>query len=170
LSLGDLNLSTKKDNFSSNPTYAFIKQHPFGLRSVLNDDVSPEILTGGEMYTKWTARFDAVKKSSESTRKSDEKAGSAATTLDLLSEIDAAIGGAGNDEEKLGETGSRKEHVTKGIVDFIFYSPLRVDQPGFRALGVSDVFDEAQIGRRLLPNHEYPSDHIATVVDLQLLW
>ena len=63
-----------------------------------------------------------------------------------------------------------KEHVSKHAADFIFYSPLRVDRPGFRALAVVDMFDEEDVGKRLLPSSKYPSDHIAIVGDFELLW
>ena len=63
-----------------------------------------------------------------------------------------------------------REHITKLAVDYIFYSPLRLEQPGFRALASIDMFDEDDVGKRLLPNKTYPSDHIAIVGDFQLLW
>ena len=69
-----------------------------------------------------------------------------------------------------GGSGKHKEHISKHAVDYIFYSPLRVDHPGFRALSVIDMYDEEDVGRRLLPSSRYPSDHIAIVADLELLW
>ena len=42
--------------------------------------------------------------------------------------------------------------------------------PGMQALGVLDLLTEEQVGPELLPNANYPSDHVSFVADLQVLW
>ena len=71
---------------------------------------------------------------------------------------------------KSGDAKTSREHISKHATDYIFYSPLRVDRPGFRAVAVIDLFDEDDVGKRLLPSSRYPSDHVAIVGDFELLW
>ena len=42
--------------------------------------------------------------------------------------------------------------------------------PGMRPVRVADLFSEDQVGSALLPNENYPSDHVSLVADLQLQW
>eukprot|EP01036_Dinobryon_divergens_P035365 gene35365-45806_t len=149
--------------------YRAVKEHPLGLRSVLNDDMvelrpamqqpttgSSEIQIGrvpvpgnsantpssGEIYTSWKAR--------------------------------RCFGG---------------ERVVKQCLDYIFYSPAPSPlsplspshprggdnghghgHPGLRPLALLDLFTETQLGPQLLPSEMYPSDHIAIAADFQLEW
>lgn len=42
--------------------------------------------------------------------------------------------------------------------------------PGMQAIGVLDLLSDDQVGPALLPNADYPSDHVALVADLELMW
>ena len=185
---GDLN--TQAVNQGLAPLcYDAIKQNKLGLRSLLNDDVIPENLTGGEVYTTWKARREPSVRSAGGGGISDVKSvfekekgeivGTETDATPRKSKNKSLKGGVDGDNVSISEKevsvsesggGRHKEHISKHAVDYIFYSPLRVDHPGFRALSVIDMYDEEDVGRRLLPSSRYPSDHIAIVADLELLW
>ena len=42
--------------------------------------------------------------------------------------------------------------------------------PGFQACAAVDIFSDEEIGLDFLPSARYPSDHIALVADLRLMW
>jgi hypothetical protein len=188
---GDLNISTRCD-LRLNLVYKAIKEHRFGLRSVLTDDVVASMVTGRQIYTTWKVRKGSSRKHSNSrhinTQKDEgreEKDGRRADgTTALIGEIEAVIGDVDNSPKKPSQVLKKmashddsdsdnersREHVSKGIVDFIFYTPLRVDQPGFRTLSILDMLELEHIGGRRLPNEVYPSDHIAICAEFQFLW
>ena len=209
---GDLNISTKSD-LRTNMVYRAIKDHQFGLRSALNDDVSPAMFKGGHIYTTWRVRKISSRKHGSSRHggvKRDEeteedgrrdrrdsgtksvRAQARDATSALIGEIEAAINSVDKTptgateapdkstpgikkksthvEDSDSDYEATREHVSKGMVDFIFYTPLRVDQPGFRTLAVLDMIELEHIGGRRLPNDFYPSDHVAICADFQFLW
>jgi hypothetical protein len=43
-------------------------------------------------------------------------------------------------------------------------------RPGLQAVSALDLFSEEEVGPELMPSKSYPSDHVALVSDLQLLW
>eukprot|EP00981_Chlorochromonas_danica_P002033 scaffold416_cov161-Ochromonas_danica.AAC.1 len=44
------------------------------------------------------------------------------------------------------------------------------DKPGFQAVRALDLLSEEEVGPALLPSASYPSDHLAILADLELLW
>lgn len=164
-----------------------VKDHRFGLRSVVTEDMLIPSITGGEVYTVVRVKKDSSisrhgRQSNE--RKEEEIAqhqgASVGFQSSLIDEIEAAIGGSsvipaklkGADDVPESEKEHRRgrEYFQKGITDFIFYTPLRPDQPGLRTLAVLDMPDVAAMGKGRLPNEFYPSNHISIGADFQYLW
>ncbi len=186
LFLGDFNLPIK-GGVGESLVLKSIKEYHFGLRSVVTEDMLVPSITGGEVYTVVRIKKDlssskhghrsAEKKEPETVQSQGAGAGFQSSLID---EIEAAIGGSSISPTKIkvaddaseSETEHRqcRELLQKGITDFIFYTPLRPDQPGLRTLAVLDMPDFAAMGKRRLPNEFYPSNHISIGADFQYLW
>ena len=184
---GDFNFPAKTEVRDSLALRA-IMEHRFGLRSLVTDDMSPLNVSGGEIYTVVRVKREVSRRHSRqgaaNNRTDDEgtekdAALPTAYRSELIEQIEAAIGGtaATNTTKKKAaddlsdsESERTRDHYYKGISDFIFYSPLRPDQPGFRTIAYLDVLDLAAIGQRRLPNELYPSNHMSIGVDFQYLW
>lgn len=127
---GDFNASPtlkSSENFN-NLVYPFIKNHPFSLKSVLNDDLTSYYNENGENKEIWTTWKARMKKDSET--------------------------------------------IVKHCIDYIFYNSVTKETNiGVRAVGVLDIFadNDKEIEGFLLPNVNYPSDHIAILADLQII-
>ena len=63
-----------------------------------------------------------------------------------------------------------KESIAKNCIDYILYhlpdTSQEKGQAGLRVHSILDLFKEEDIGQQLLPNGNYPSDHVAIAVDM----
>lgn len=167
---GDLN-STPPLQGKEYPSLAYetFKEHPLGLRSVLNDDVG---LSGSEkadeVYTTWKARIK--KKGKEAVVKHcidfifyapfrGRRKGGIDQLASSMSQWPAFI------KEK-GAAKTTRDTSNDGQLIPESDTP----QSGFRAKEVLDLYDEDEVGPGLLPSERYPSDHLAIAANLQLLW
>ena len=119
-----------------------IKDHRFGLRSVVTEDMLVPSITGGEVYTVVRVKKDSSisgQGGQSNERKEREITQHQGATVgfqsSLIDEIEAAIGGssvipaktkaanAASEREKEHHRG--REYFQKGVSDFIFYTPLR---------------------------------------------
>ena len=160
---GDFNSLPKAGKYDP-LTYTFIKSHPLGLRSVLNDDVGS---TGSdeEVYTTWKAR---------------NKGGKENVVKHCIDYIFySPFRGRDKSIYKQQKPQKWPAFIREGASlytsrdtsnDGVLIWQGGKAQSGFRALSVLDLFDDDEIGEGLLPSEIYPSDHIAIAADLQLLW
>ena len=126
----------------------------------MNEDYSPDIVSRGEVYTTWKARRESTGSESSSsgvgkrrgsrgavlsaqdgdgsdsvptTPKASVKQ-SAGFSLDANRPDEICEGGKGYKCDEGGGVEKvvvkTKDHVSKGCVDFIFYTPLKLAQPG----------------------------------------
>jgi hypothetical protein len=105
------------------------------LRSVLNDDCNPQSFTGGEIYSTWKARKETT------TKKSKKKVSSSSNAKDASLDVEEiyidnldGVNSLAFDDAKTDIQEKVKDHVSKALVDAIFYSPLRINQPGIKHL------------------------------------
>ena len=62
-----------------------------------------------------------------------------------------------------------KEKIAKNCIDYILYQPPRPGQgPGLQPTAVLELLREEDIGKDLLPNAGYPSDHVALAADFAI--
>ena len=166
---GDLN-STPPVQGKEYPSLAYetFKEHPLGLRSVLNDDVG---LSGSEkvdeVYTTWKARIK--KKGKESVVKHcidfifySPFRGRKDVGIDQLA---SSIQWPAFIKEK-GALKTTRDTSNDGQL----IPESNTLQSGFRAKEVLDLYNEEEVGPGLLPSERYPSDHLAIAANLQLLW
>lgn len=138
---GDLNASPECVGSVSPLVYPSIKTHALGLRSVYQDDALLPTCAG---LTGSGIAKEGVYTTWKARRDGDE------------------------------------ERVVKHCIDYILYSasrtrtsvedPPRKTETTLCATALLDVFTEEEVGSRLLPSADYPSDHIAIAADLLLAW
>lgn len=49
-------------------------------------------------------------------------------------------------------------------------TPSQYGNPGLQAVAVLDLPSDKDVGSKLLPNENFPSDHLSLIADLELLW
>lgn len=136
-------------------TYTAVKQHPFNFRSVLNDDrpVDNHESALGRIYT--TQENSDITENIDSETRMDPNLPSCYIWTTWKSRI------------KKG-----REKIAKHCIDYILYTPLLSNvnnrRIGIRATATLDLFRDEDVSVNLLPNSNYPSDHISIAADLEI--
>jgi hypothetical protein len=142
--------------------YRAVKAHRLGLRSVYNDDI--EEFASSQLdrhchlrkgiYTTWKARR----------RRSDVEERVVKGCIDY---VFYARGGVGSNESGGSGSGSGSGNGNgngnEGPGEEDCVTPVV-------ATSALDVYSEAEIGDKLMPSEQYPSDHLAICCDLQVSW
>lgn len=62
-----------------------------------------------------------------------------------------------------------EEKVAKNCIDYILYVPLKDRRAGLQLVSMLDLLKAEEIGEKLLPNVNYPSDHVALAADFAVI-
>eukprot|EP01035_Chromulina_nebulosa_P019583 gene19583-25486_t len=156
---GDLNASPT-DCATGYPalTYATMKNHSLGLRSVLNDDIPRENIGVLGKLHQTNPQINAWPP--------------IPATAPSVSDLVNANPGIWTTWKARFKKGN--ERIMKHCIDYILYSPQTPtpsihSKIGIRAINVLDLFDDASVSEKLLPSDTYPSDHLAIAADLQII-
>ena len=108
------------------------------MRSVLNDDCNPQSFTGGEIYSTWKARRETTTKKSKKKVSSSSNANDASLDVEeiFIDNLDSGVNSLAFDDAKTDIQEKVKDHISKALVDAIFYSPLRINQPGIKYIRI----------------------------------
>lgn len=62
-----------------------------------------------------------------------------------------------------------EEKVAKNCIDYILYVPEKDRKVGLQLVSMLDLLKQEEIGEKLLPNVNYPSDHVALAADFAVV-
>lgn len=62
-----------------------------------------------------------------------------------------------------------EEKVAKNCIDYILYVPMKDRRAGLQLVSMLDLLKAEEIGEKLLPNVNYPSDHVALAADFAVI-